>query len=177
MIDLEKLIGPCRVLDLADMFSRHSGDSGLSRGLQNQKKRDSGRGRLGDLARMTYDLEILPEDLVQFSIKKGDRILFKTGNYKLLKQPTFPDSYISLSLKGAEYLLKKGAVLVGTDFLGIEKEKNPGHPVHTALLKAGIVIAEGLDLSEVPEGEYKLICLPLRVSSDGSPVRAVLIKS
>ena len=142
-IDLEKLIGPCRVLDL------------------------EGIG---------HD-EITSEDLSSFEIKKGERILFKTGNYKLLKLSQFPDSYISLSLEGAKFLVEKGICLVGTDFLGIEKEKNPGHPVHTTLLKAGIVNVEGLDLSEVPAGEYQLVCLPLRVSVDGSPCRAVLIKS
>ncbi len=142
-IDLKKLIGTCRVLDLTHI----------------------------------NHLEITPDDLSKFKIKKGERILFKTGNYKLLKKSTFPKEYISLSLEGAKYLVKRGIVLVGTDFLGIEKQKNPGHPVHTTLLKAKVVNVEGLDLEKVPAGKYQLIVLPLRVSADGSPARAVLVKN
>lgn len=122
--------------------------------------------------------EIVPTDFSSIRVKKGDRILFKTGNYKLLKQREFPKEYVSLSLEGAEFLARKQIVLVGTDFLGIEKKGNPGHPVHKTLLSAGIVIVEGLDLSKVPAGEYQLYCLPLNVVGvDGAPARVVLMSS
>jgi len=121
--------------------------------------------------------EITISDLDKFDIKKGDRILLKTGNYKLLYKKEFSTDYISLSLEAAEYLAKKEIFLVGTDFLGIEKKGSVGHPVHKALLKAEIVIVEGLDLSEIEPGRYELICLPLRLDGvDGSPARALLIQ-
>lgn len=121
--------------------------------------------------------EILPSDLTDIPITKGSRILFKTGNYRFIKKSVFPDSYVSLSLEAAQVLVQKGIFLVGIDFLGIEKRKNPGHPVHTTLLKAGIVNVEGLDLSEVPAGKYQLMCLPIKVKdSDGAPARVVLIQ-
>lgn len=122
-------------------------------------------------------LEITPKDLAHVPIRKGSRMLFKTGNFRFLKERTFPEHYVSLSLEGAEYLAKKEVYLVGTDFLGIEKRRNPGHPVHKTLLSAGIVNVEGLDLADVPAGKYELICLPLRVvGADGCPARVVLIK-
>ncbi len=122
--------------------------------------------------------EITVGDIKNVRINRGGRILFKTGNFKFLKKTIFPDSYVSLSLEAAQWLVKKGVVLVGTDFLGIEKRKSPGHPVHTALLKAGIVIVEGLDLEKVPAGKYQIVCLPLRVvDADGSPARVILIKN
>jgi arylformamidase len=47
---------------------------------------------------------------------------------------------------------------------------------HTALLKDGIVILEGLDLSDAAPGIYTLVCLPLRLEGvDGAPARAVLL--
>lgn len=129
-----------------------------------------------DLTEITHK-EILVSDFSQIPLTSGSRILFKTGNYKYLYGNVFPDSYISLSLQAAEYLVTKGVYLVGIDFLGIEKRKNPGHPVHTTLLKAGIVNVEGLDLSKVPEGKYKLICLPIKLKdADGSPARVILVK-
>lgn len=123
-------------------------------------------------------LEIHPSDISDIPLASGSRILFKTGNFKFLKGNVFPDKYISLSLEGAEYLVQKGVYLVGIDFLGIEKRDNPGHPVHKTLLKAGIVNVEGLDLSEVSAGEYKIYCLPLKVEgADGSPARVFLVKN
>lgn len=135
-----------------------------------------GRCMVIDLTKIK-GLEILPSHLDKVDIKKGDRIVFKTGNFLLLKKSTFPKSYVSLSESGASFLVERGVCLVGTDFLGIEKRGNLGHPVHKMLLSNGIVIVEGLDLSEVKEGIYDIICLPLRVvGADGSPARVMLIK-
>jgi arylformamidase len=129
-----------------------------------------------DLTKIDHQ-EILPSDIKSVRVKKGARILFKTGNYKYLHGSKFPNSYVSLSLKGAEYLAKKEVYLVGIDFLGIEKRKNPGHPVHKTLLNNGIVNVEGLDLSNVPAGKYTIVCMPLKVvDADGSPSRVFLIK-
>lgn len=121
--------------------------------------------------------EITVDEISSNNIKKNDRILFKTGNYTLLKEKTFPKEYVSLSLEAAEFLAKKEIFLVGTDFLGIEKKSNPGHPVHKALLQAGIVIVEGLNLENVPAGTYTIVCLPLHVAgADGAPARVILMQ-
>ena len=121
--------------------------------------------------------EISVEDISGFSIKKGERILLKTGNSSLLFGKEFPKNYIYLSLEGAQFLADKKINLVGTDFLGIEKKGNPNHPTHKVLLSAGIVLVEGLDLREIPEGSYKIFCLPLRVvGADSSPARVMLVK-
>lgn len=128
-----------------------------------------------DLTKIDH-LEIMSDDIKHVRIEKGSRILFKTGNFRFLKERVFPKKYISLSLEAAEYLAKRGVYMVGTDFLGIEKKGNPGHPVHKALLAAGVVNVEGLDLSEVPAGKYQIYCLPLRVEgADGAPARVFLI--
>ena len=48
-------------------------------------------------------------------------------------------------------------------------------PGLVALLEAGVVILEGLDLREIEPGGYELICLPLRIpGADGAPARAAL---
>lgn len=123
-------------------------------------------------------LEISSYHLEKKNIKKGDRVILKTGNFALLKKTTFPKSYIFLSEDGARFLVDKEIHLIGCDFLGIEKKGVSGHPVHKMLLSNGVVIVEGLDLSEIGEGKYNLVCLPLRVvGADGSPARALLIKN
>ena len=78
-------------------------------------------------------------------------------------------------MSGKAWLVRAGVKLIGIDYLSIA----PYHqsiPTHQALLKPGIVILEGLDLSAVSPGIYDLFCLPLKlVGSDGAPARAILI--
>jgi arylformamidase len=71
--------------------------------------------------------------------------------------------------------VKRGVKLIGVDYLSVAPFKNT-RPTHLALLNAGVVIVEGLNLSQVSHGRYNLICLPLKLEgSDGAPARAVLI--
>lgn len=75
----------------------------------------------------------------------------------------------------AAYLVDIGVKLVGVDYLSIEQFHSGHHQTHKTLLGAGIVIVEGLQLSEPPAGRYELLCLPLRLKGlDGAPARAVL---
>ena len=48
-------------------------------------------------------------------------------------------------------------------------------PSHHQLLAHGLRVLENLVLDDVPEGDYELIALPLKLmTADASPVRAVL---
>lgn len=60
--------------------------------------------------------------------------------------------------------------LIGTDALSIGDDD-----VHRALLGAGVIILENLELKDIPDGEYTLIALPLKIYSDGAPARVCLI--
>ena len=41
--------------------------------------------------------------------------------------------------------------------------------------QGGVVLLEGVDLSQVPPGRYELICPPVKLAgSDGAPCRAIL---
>jgi arylformamidase len=112
-------------------------------------------------------------------IKAGtQRVLFKTRNSQFWADnlPDFQTGFVGILVDGANLLVQLGVRLVGIDYLSISPYKN-SRPTHEALLKAGMVIVEGLDLSAVPAGEYLLVCLPLKLKgSDGAPARAVLIK-
>lgn len=68
-------------------------------------------------------------------------------------------------------------MLLGTSGLSFGESTGEQEKVHKILLGAGVVLLEGLELGGVEYGEYFLVALPLRLKgSDGSPVRAVLIK-
>jgi len=119
--------------------------------------------------------------LLTKDIQEDQRILFKTANSQYLKEKKFNPDYIALSPQAARYLVQKKVKLVGIDYYSIDSSAacstaDSDNPCHLILLRAMIPILEGLDLSEVDEGEYELIALPLKiVGCDASPVRAVLI--
>ena len=123
------------------------------------------------------DYLIKLSDIKKLSIKKGDKILLKTTNSKLLSKNKFFDNYVSLSLEAAKYMASLPIDLVGIDYFGIEAKSAPGHPVHKALLKKHVVIVEAVDLSKVKPGNYNIAALPLKIKAgDGSPCRVVLWK-
>lgn len=107
------------------------------------------------------------------------RILFKTRNSAFWSEakPEFHTDFTYLELAAAQTLAQRGVKLIGIDYLSIEKYGSPKHETHVALLSRGVVILEGVNLTDVPAGKYELICLPLRLRSnlgDGGPARAVL---
>ena len=82
---------------------------------------------------------------------------------------------MALSADAAELLVDRNVKLVGVDYLSVAPYKN-SRATHQILLKAGVVVVEGLDLSRVSQGRYTLHCLPLKLAgSDGAPARAMLV--
>jgi arylformamidase len=105
------------------------------------------------------------------------RILFKTRNSEYWKNQdrAFHTDFVALSANGAEFLAERGLKLVGIDYLSIAPY-HAGQATHEILLKKGVIILEGLDLSQVAPGRYTLYCLPLKLAgSDGAPTRVVLV--
>lgn len=107
----------------------------------------------------------------------SERVIFKTKNSYLWERKEFSRNYTYLTTAAAEYLATRKLKLVGIDYLSIEKFDAKTLQSHLALLKAGTVILEGLNLSYVKAGKYELFCLPLKIKDgDGAPARAVLIQ-
>lgn len=105
------------------------------------------------------------------------RLLLKTSNSELWSSSEFKRDYVSISEDAAEYLVESGVVLLGIDYLSVERFKSDTFGVHHSLLGAGIVLLEGIDLGSVAAGDYELVCLPLKIrGGDGAPARAILIE-
>ena len=80
------------------------------------------------------------------------------------------------TLDAAEWLVRRGFLLVGTDSASVESCDDAALTVHRLLLQAGVVIVENLRLDAVTPGDYDLVCLPLKLlGADGAPARAILI--
>ena len=107
-----------------------------------------------------------------------ERLLLRTRNSAMWRRSpvVFETDFVAIDAGGADWLVRRGLRLVGIDALSVAPFKN-SLPTHRALLAAGIVILEGLDLGAVEPGPYTLYCLPLKlVGSDGAPARAVLTR-
>ena len=113
------------------------------------------------------------EDLVNAKVRKNDIVILKTSNeYK----KTFDFNFVYLAESGAKFLASKKIKGVGINALGIERSQ-PSYGTHKSLLGKGIIIFEGLELSEIKPGRYFFVGLPLKVKdADGAPMRAVLVK-
>jgi len=117
------------------------------------------------------------DEISAMKISEGDRVIFKTRNSeKDWSMLPFRENYIYLETDAALYLCDKGITCVGIDYLSIAGEKN-GAEVHRLLLEKEIIIIEGLMLDGIEEGDYEMICLPLKIKgADGAPARVIIRK-
>ncbi|MDM0113010.1 arylformamidase [Variovorax sp. J22R133] len=74
-----------------------------------------------------------------------------------------------------EKLAERGVQLVGIDTASIDPADSKSLESHQVIRRLGLRVLENLVLDDVPEGDYELIALPLKLTTaDASPVRAVL---
>lgn len=131
-----------------------------------------GRARVVEIQRRGG---ISAADLEAAGLREDIRVLFRTSNSALWNAPSFHEDYTHLTESGARYLVEQGVKVVGVDYLSVEQFKKPGAPAHRTLLSAGVIIIEGLNLSDAEPGMYEMYCLPLRIpGADGAPARVVL---
>ena len=120
---------------------------------------------------------ITATQLGRLSIPAGEtRLLFRTANSTadLWARTGFTSDFVGLAADAAQELADLGVRLVGIDYLSIAPFGDPV-PTHRALLGAGVVVLEGVDLRAVEPGAYDLFAPPVRlVGADGAPARALL---
>ena len=74
-----------------------------------------------------------------------------------------------------ERLADLGVTLIGIDTASIDPANSKTLDSHQVIRRRDLRVLENLVLDDVPEGDYELIALPLKlVSADASPVRAIL---
>ena len=72
-------------------------------------------------------------------------------------------------------IVPSAVTLVGIDTASIDPADSKSLDSHQVIRRRGLRVLENLVLDEVPEGNYELIALPLKlITADASPVRAVL---
>jgi Predicted metal-dependent hydrolase len=114
------------------------------------------------------------EDLEQRDLEK-DIILLKTDNSNHGYEE-FREDFTYLTLEAVNYLVEKDVKTVGIDYLSLVKFDD-GEKAAEAHKSANeeMTVIEGLDLRDVDPDDYEFSGMPLKMETDGAPMRAVLI--
>lgn len=88
---------------------------------------------------------------------------------------TWSEDFAAYAPETIDWLAARGVRLVGIDSQSVDPATSKTLDSHHQLLKHDLRVLENLVLDEVPEGDYELIALPLKLTlACASPVRAVL---
>jgi kynurenine formamidase len=107
----------------------------------------------------------------------GHAVLVATGWDRHWGQDSYYHDHPFVTAKAAEWLIAEGAALVGIDSHNIDDTRVRTRPVHTALLRAGIIICEHMtNLGALPDNGFRFTAAPPKVKGMGTfPVRAYAV--
>jgi len=101
------------------------------------------------------------------------RVLVRT--YERMPQDRWDPALPGYAADVLERLADRGVQLVGIDTASIDPADSKTLDAHQVLRRRGLRVLENLVLDGVPEGDYELIALPLKLTTAcASPVRAIL---
>ncbi|RMF07425.1 MAG: hypothetical protein D6763_12365, partial [Alphaproteobacteria bacterium] len=100
------------------------------------------------------------------------RLLVRT--YRITPR-TWDNHFTAIAPEVITAIAEAGGMLIGTDTPSLDPMTSKTMDAHRAVKACGLAILEGLVLDAVPEGDYELIALPLKLADlDAAPVRAIL---
>lgn len=115
-----------------------------------------------------------PVDLAHVNLVGGERLLIHSY-VSGLADDQWPETIPYLSVALIEQLAALNYKLIGLDSPSVDAFDSKTLPCHHALRRHGLVNLEHLQLRGVPDGDYELIALPLKLDlACASPVRAIL---
>ena len=116
---------------------------------------------------------VRPEHIAHALADLPPRVLVRT--YDRAPLDRFDDALTAYAPETIEQLADLGVLLVGIDTASIDPAASKTLDSHQVIRRRGLRVLENLVLDNVPEGDYELIALPLKLTTaDASPVRAVL---
>ncbi len=88
---------------------------------------------------------------------------------------TWNPDFTAYAPETVEWLAAQGVQLIGLDTPSVDPATSKTLDSHQQLLRLQLRVLENLVLDDVPEGDYELIALPLKLAGAcASPVRAIL---
>lgn len=131
-----------------------------------------GPARVVTVARRDGPLSV--EDIGEATLSGAGRLLIHSY-VSDLPDDQWPGEFPYLSVELIEACARYGVRLIGLDSPSVDEFTSTALPCHHALKRCGLVNLELLLLCGVPDGDYDLTALPLKLDGAcGSPVRAIL---
>lgn len=131
-----------------------------------------GRARVVTVPRT--DGALTPDEFAHVDLRACERLLIHS-HVSDLPDEVWPLTFPYLSVALVEHLAALGIRLIGLDSPSVDALDSKTLPCHHAIQQHGMVNLESLCLRGVPDGEYWLAALPLKLDAAcGAPVRAVL---
>ena len=116
---------------------------------------------------------VRPEHIAHAMDGLPPRVLVRV--YERMPQDRFDTALPAFAPETVALLADRGVVLIGIDSASIDPAESKTLDSHQTIRRRGLRVLENLLLDDVPEGDYELIALPLKLTTaDASPVRAVL---
>jgi arylformamidase len=104
-------------------------------------------------------------------------VLLRTRNSERPPAAAYDLDHACIDIEAADALIALRPLSIGFDDYSVDSPAPPDLPVHRLLARAGLLVYVGLDLSEIPAGEYTFFGLPLRLDgAEASPVRALALR-
>ena len=127
-----------------------------------------------DVSHIT-DREVTLEDLDLSIVKEGVYVFFQTNWDKYLEDDEKYNNHPDISFSVIEYLASKNVNMIGIDALGLAKGRKHGE-IDRFLGKEGKYSIENLtNLDRIPESNFKVYCLPIKVEGiDAWPARVLV---
>jgi len=120
-----------------------------------------------------YD-SLSASDLVATVPSSTTRLLLHTANSHS-DSLVFHEDYVALMPDAARWIVQSGIKMIGVDGPSVEAFLSHTFEVHHILLRSGVAILEGLDLSGIETGWYDMVCAPILMrNGDGAPARVFL---
>ena len=158
---LEACIGPCWVVDVADLVRRDRSPHGYAAAALVRARIEECRAVAG----------------AHSSDAGISRLLLRhrAAQTKSAQPRAWDEASPGVDPAFLEWFGAQGGMLLGIDLESFDPLRSDTLPAHTAGFRAGVTLLEGLELSAAPIGPGELFAAPVHwLGVDAAPVRAVL---
>ncbi len=117
---------------------------------------------------------LTPAKLDQLDLAGVSRLLLHTPA-SAVPDDVWDSEFLAITPEAAAWLGSHGVRLIGTDAPSVDPASSQDLPAHKTFLRYDVVIVENLCLDGIPDGDYELMALPIRIAgSDAAPARVLL---
>jgi arylformamidase len=130
---------------------------------------------IGPARVVTLDVDVISLDALRGASLSGVQRLLVHTRASDVPDDVWDANFAPFTPEAADWLGAQGLRLVGTDAPSVDEAISQELPAHKQFLRHGVTIVENLCLRGVPDGDYELLALPMKIAGgDAAPARVIL---